>query len=233
LAKIPASLRFRLRILYRLNRLRWTLGSVPGSEIHYLMLFEQAVARSGIPVPPLYPIGSAANASLLYLLFRLAGDFPALNVLELGAGQSTRLLAALHAAGRLRSVLTLEHDAQWADSVGAAVGHEVRHSPLRPATIDGIATEAYSAMLERRYDCVVVDGPPGGGRHSRWGVLEVLAHHLEPEFIVVFDDADRRGEWDTIDRFLALHPEASYVFLHAAKSQCAVFTRAYEALRYY
>src|SRR6185312_816948 len=122
--------RRRLEAVYRQNRARWAEGELPVSELYHLELFNAAVARSGVAVPPLFPVGSAANSSLLSALFRLAWEFPGLSVLELGAGQSTLLLDALRKAGRLAAVLTLEHDPAWAARIGAQVGHEVRHAPL-------------------------------------------------------------------------------------------------------
>jgi hypothetical protein len=222
-----------LRLVYRLNRWRWTWGTVSSAELRYQAIFDAAVARSGIAVPPLYTLGPAANASLLYLLFRLVGDFPELDILELGAGQSTLLLDALNRAGRARSVLTLEHDPAWSQSVAGRVGHEVRLAPLRDEVVLGVATQTYAVSLAARYSCVIVDAPPGAPRHSRWGSLQLLQQNLAAEFVVIFDDAERPGERDTVNKFLELHPEAGHVFLHAAKSQCVVFTKGFAGVRSY
>jgi predicted O-methyltransferase YrrM len=220
----------RLGWVYRLNRWRWALGTLAPAEIFYQQLFDAALVRSGIAVPPLFPVGNAANASLLYVLFRLLWDFPALDLLELGAGQSSLLLDALAQAGRAGSVLTLEHDPQWAARVGGKVAHEVRTAPLRPGTIHGVATQSYDVRLDRRFDAVLVDGPIGTPAHSRWGTLDLLENHLADEFVVVFDDAERPGERQTIARFLDLRPAAGHVFVHAMKSQCLVFTEKYRAV---
>jgi hypothetical protein len=223
----------RLGWVYRLNRWRWAIGTLPASELFYLELFDGAVARSGIAVPPLYPVGSAANAGLLYTVFRLAEDFPGLDWLELGAGQSSLLLDALARAGRIGTALTLEHDADWAARIGARVGHEVRTAPLRPAEVLGVAAATYDFAPERRYDIVVVDGPIGTPRRSRWGALKLLETALADEFVVLFDDAERPGERETIARFLAMQPAAGHVFIHAMKSQCLVFSEKYRALASY
>lgn len=216
-----------LRWVHWLNRRRFTLGTVSSAELHYLAIFDAAVARSGLEVPPLFPVGRAANSSLLYLIFRLLGDFPRLGVLELGAGQSSILLAALHRAGLAIAVTTLEHDQDWATSIGSKVGHEVLVAPLRQESVLGVMTETYDTDLATRFDCIIVDGPVGTPQQSRWGTLKLLQQNLATEFIVIFDDAERPGERDTIARFLELHPEAEHIFVHAGKSQCAVFTPKY------
>lgn len=223
----------RLAWVYRLNRWRWATGTLPASELFYLQLFDGAVARAGLAVPPLYPVGSAANAGLLYAVFRLADEYPDLAWLELGAGQSTLLLDALAKAGRIGAALTLEHDAGWGGRIGAQVGHEVRTNPLRRAEVQGVTAETYDFTPERRYDVVVVDGPIGTPRRSRWGALQILESTLADEFVVIFDDAERPGERETIARFLAMQPATSHVFIHAMKSQCLVFSEKYRALASY
>lgn len=221
--------RRRLGWVYRLNRWRWARGGIAPAEGVFQQVFDAAVARSGIAVPPLYPVGSAANAGLLYLLFRLLDDFPRLDILEIGAGQSSLLLDALARAGRAQSLVTLEHDAAWAARIAARVAHEVRVAPLRPAPVFGIEAPVYDINLGRRFDLVVVDGPIGTPRYSRWGTLQLLSESLAEEFVVVFDDAERPGERATIEKLLALHPAAKHVFVHAMKSQCVVFTPKYRA----
>jgi hypothetical protein len=222
--------RRRLEAVYRRNRARWAEGELPLSELYHLELFNAAVARSGIAVPPLFPVGNAANAGLLYVLFRLAWEFSGLSVLELGAGQSSLLLDALRRAGRVARVLTLEHDAGWAARIGAQVGHEVRHAPLGPAVFADIATEVYDTTLDRKCDCVLIDGPIGTPNNSRLGALALLEQCLADDFVLVFDDAERPGERQTIERCLALYPGARHVCVHAAKSQCLVFTEKFAAV---
>ncbi len=223
----------RLAETRRANRQRWAEGGTAPSELHYQQVFDAAVARSGLAVPPLYPFGSAANASLLYLLFRLLEEFPGRDVLELGAGQSTVLLDALAAAGRAHRLTTLEHDPAWAAAVGAKVRHEIVLAPLVRTIVGGIETDCYSTAPEGRFDIVLVDGPVGTLRHARRGALPLLDRVLGAEFVVLFDDAERPGEQQTIEAFLARHPEAGHRFVHAMKCQCLVFTPAYRAVACY
>lgn len=223
----------RLNWVYRLNRWRWAIGTLPATELFYQQVFDSAVARSGLSVPPLYPVGSAANAGLLYTIFRLAEEFSGLSWLELGAGQSTLLVDALARGGRVASALTLEHDAQWAGRIGARVDHEVRVAPLQRADVVGIAAETYDFDPPRRFDIALVDGPIGTPRRSRWGALKALDAGLAEDFVVAFDDAERPGERDTIASFLEAHPTAGHVFVHAMKSQCLVFTEKYRAVASY
>jgi Methyltransferase domain len=223
----------RLDRVYWRNRRHWAEGTVPNSELLYLQIFDQAVERSGLKLPPLFPVGSAANAGLLYALFRLAGDFPGLAWLELGAGQSTLLVDALAKAGRVAHALTLEHDPEWAERLRRQVAHPVDYAPLRDVSAFGVVAPTYAASLHHRFDIALVDGPIGGSAHSRWGTLGLLHDHLAEDFVVVFDDAERPGERATIEKFLELHPAARHAFIHAMKTQCLVFTAKYQAVAAY
>lgn len=59
-------------------------------EAAYHRTVMDALTRAGIGVP-LYPFGSAANASLLYVITRAVLTLPISSVCELGAGQTTIL----------------------------------------------------------------------------------------------------------------------------------------------
>lgn len=194
-------------------------------EVVYQNLLQAALARHGIP-DVFYPVGGAANYSLLYLLLRMIEELPVRTVLELGCGQTTLLLDRLDRDRRLEMV-SLEHDREWCERIGSQVKHEVRHAPLVDKTIRGRRAEAYDsdvATSGRTFDLVLVDGPKGTRSYSRWGCLEVLERCLGEDFIVIFDDAERRGELDTIGAALELlaHKDPGATMTRAANSQLVV-----------
>jgi hypothetical protein len=187
---------------------------------------------------PFFPFGWAANASLLYLLARSLDSLPIVSVCELGSGQSTLLFDAL-AATKSLTVDSFEQDQFWAKAIGARLQNpgriRVHHSALREHAVRGHTTRFYDigASMERnRYNLVLVDGPFGERRRSRWGSLVVLDQHLADDFLVIFDDADRIGEADTCGEAVKLLREKGVKFytgtVEAAKSQ---FLIASESMR--
>jgi hypothetical protein len=187
---------------------------------------------------PFFPFGWAANASLLYLLTRSVDTLPIACICELGAGQSTVLFDAL-AATKPLTVDSFEQDQFWAKTVGARLQHpdkiRVHHGELREQAVRGHTTRFYDlgASIERnRYNLVLVDGPSGERRRSRWGSLVVLDQHLADDFLVIFDDADRIGEADTCAEAVNLLRQKRMKFytgiIEAAKSQ---FLIASESMR--
>jgi predicted O-methyltransferase YrrM len=181
----------------------------PAMEIVYRDLLLRDLGRLGIE-DVFYPIGSAANHGLLYAMTRCFVEFPVTSVLELGCGQSTLLLAELNRKlNQTAFIRSVEHDARWADRMRSLVGHEVMVAELVTKTIRGHAIRHYGDDYlgkDRVYDLVVVDGPVVTGPETsltRLGALEVIETALAPDFVVIVDDAERKGEGILVDQMRA------------------------------
>jgi len=186
---------------------RWLAPSawLQGRELVYQNIVHRDLDRLGIS-RPFYPLRSAASYSYLYLLLRLAQDHQSLRILELGAGQSTLLLSEFMGQ-QVQALTTLEHDADWAALIGDQVRTSMHHAPLDKRQFAGHDFSGYDPSLlagEEPYNVLLVDGPRGSRQKSRWTALEFLEQSLAEEFIVIFDDAERRGELQTIAQALQL-----------------------------
>ena len=86
-------------------------------------------------------------------------------------------------------------------------------------------------------DLIVVDGPVSQRRRSRWGTLEYLDPLLGRDFILLFDDAERRGDQDTIEATLkhlsARGAEIACAVTRARKSQFLIAGGAFREAVYY
>jgi hypothetical protein len=171
-----------------------------GLEAVYQRVFERELARLGIQ-DNFFPVGGAANYGLMYVLLRACCEFRPRSVLELGAGQTSLLFDRLKRAKVIEAtIVTVEHDPQWAAEVGRQVGHEVESVELKPYRENGLDYAGYDftkLALDRSVDMLVIDGPPAGypeRRYSRHGSINIL-DRLDPQgFVVVVDDAERPGE---------------------------------------
>ena len=216
-------------------RLAHFLGNLQTREISYQNIFFESSRRLGIDIP-FYPIGGAANASLLYLILRVCLDSDVRSVLELGVGQSTILLHELRKLKPLE-ITSVEHDAAWAGFVGKQVDHEVIVAPLRAASIDGVDTQVYDVKGElgdRRFDLMIVDGPVGFNvrRRSRWGCIEFVRKHLADDYVMIIDDAHRRGEMDTVKHLRTLLDARGPCHVGLAMGACAQIVLASERFRH-
>ena len=193
-------------LLERGSRLLSPTAWLQGREIVFQGIVHRELERLGIVDLPLYPLRSAATYSYLYLLLRAAQELPALRILELGAGQSTRLLDRLRAGFDLE-LTTLEHDPGWQQRIQGQVDTQVLMAPLIRRTLRNHTCDGYDASVlaeGRRFNMLLVDGPRSSHRRSRWGCLEFMENWLDDEFLIIFDDAERRGELQTIAAALRL-----------------------------
>lgn len=201
----------------------------PSQEIVFRELLLRDLARLGVE-DDFDPIGAAANHSLLYLITRAVVRRGARTVLELGAGESTRLLDRLSRIVPGVTVRTIEHDPLWAERVGQSVAHPVLLAPLVPLEVAGKRIEFYEparvAAAGDRFDLVIVDGPPAYNmtrRYNRAGFLDLVLPRLGPDFMLIIDDAERAGEQFCVEqcraRLTGLGVAFSVQAVRAAKAQ--------------
>jgi predicted O-methyltransferase YrrM len=219
---------------------RWLLPTpwLQGREIVYQNLVHRELDRLGIDTP-FYAIRSAATFSYLYLLLRLTEDFNDLRVLELGAGQSTLLLDRLRATRPL-TLTTLEDNADWAARIGGQVESTMLHAPLQARQFAGHRFDGYDpGVLDGRsqFNLLLIDGPRRSRKRSRWTGLEFLETVLDQDFVVIFDDAERRGELQTIAQALKLLDARGVRYgvqlTRSVNSQFLIATPGFEAALYY
>jgi hypothetical protein len=185
-------------------------------------------------VDDFYPVGGAANYSLLYSIFRIAKELRPSSVLDIGAGQSSVLWSRLVDLGWVRKLLTVEDNERWAETIRAQVRTEVLCSPLSRQAIDGRQVMSYDwskVGLHGPFDVVVCDGPRGVPRYSRYGVVSLLEKSLSDDFVVVVDDAERVGERDTVHALVQSLSRLGRTFelgiVKARKSQILIAGGAY------
>jgi predicted O-methyltransferase YrrM len=186
--------------LARLSRfVRKRIGVHDGMEIIYRELLLRELAKLGIP-DRFFPVGSAANHSLLYLVLRCYVELPVSRILDVGAGQTSLLLDELNRKLGKAQITTLEHDPHWARWIGGQVAHPVLRRELVSMRLAGIQTLMHdTAGLPGPFDLIVMDGPPGRKRYSRLGLLHLMQQFMDRQnFIVIMDDAERGGEMQTL-----------------------------------
>ena len=201
-------------------------------------MFEKDLRRTGIE-DRYYPVGSAANHSLLYIILRFMIERRGIDVLDVGSGMTSLLLSDLAAKISDTRVTTLEHDPDYAALISPQISHELVRAPLVPTVIDGRTVQFYdlAPLKSLRFDLIIVDGPPGTRRWSRFGAVHLFNRYLKDEFLFVLDDADRKGELDTILTLLK-HARnktriAGYRIISALKSQFLIFTERYRSANFY
>ena len=184
------------------------------NDVHYAISLEGGLRRAGYSISDLFTDEGAANPSLQLLNLKVLRMCQPRSILELGSGQTTKLLSCYARDNPSAYVLTLEQDPAWVNRLKDQVSHDYRHIPLERKDFAcagsgrRLSTSWYRdvpGLLDRQFDYILVDGPdPGtvGTAHTdyaRSGLLQHMPTILGDSFIVVFDDAERYGEVMTIN----------------------------------
>lgn len=162
--------------------------------------------------------GWAASPDVVLELVRIAlRDRPRL-VVECGSGLSSLWLGyALELVGEEGRVVSLEHDAPYAEALRARVREhgladrvEVRDAPLVTTTVEGQEVVWYDPAALHGLDGIgllFVDGPPAAtGHHARWPAVPLLADRMAVGGRVVLDDLVRDEEKEILARWQELRP---------------------------
>lgn len=155
----------------------------------------------------------AISPDLGALLISLVHEHKPKLVVEASSGISTLIVAyCLQKIGE-GSVVSLEHEAQFADLSRDQVARhslqniaKVVHAPLVPVTIADQTWQWYDIAphlgILQPIDLLIIDGPPGDLQHqSRYPALPMLFAALSEDAIVVLDDGDRADEQAIVTRW--------------------------------
>ncbi|SCE66036.1 class I SAM-dependent methyltransferase [Micromonospora mirobrigensis] len=108
---------------------------------------------------------------------------PSVRMFEYGAGSSTAWFAR---PGRLREIVSVEHDASWHAQLTPPSNGELRYVPCTDGWWEGSEDSPYVRSIADGgpWDVVLIDGA------SRTVCARVAPHHLTPHGLVVLDDTD-------------------------------------------
>lgn len=192
----------------------------------------------------LYPAAAGSSGALLtYLLVRALKELRIESTLELGAGQSTRILSS-HASTFGSQSLTFEEDRWWAEQLVENISHgrsTITVSPVVSSRCEGKTTrfyDDYSRIIGgRRFSLFLVDGPIGSKSFSRLGAVESIPEHLDDEWIVIWDDLDRPGDLESFGMALRklrrLGVQHHHALFDGDRTVGVIYTPGYRGARYF
>ncbi len=142
------------------------------------------------------------------------------SMLEFGTGISTLLIGRLIKMNGLGTrVITVEHDGKWKEVIDRAIDAEqlgdfitTVHAPLTECPFSLSSNLWYDqsviekAILDRRFDAVLIDGPPAyepRNKNARYPALPFIFDNLAGRSIIYLDNADREGEAAILQKWTA------------------------------
>lgn len=153
----------------------------------------------------------AIGYSAIYILFKILELSQPSKILELGMGQSTKIIAAYCKARKNCKHIVVENDKSWIDFF------QRQFNPSSTTDIVVVETEKvfveegeyvtkFKELREKvgvdQFDLIFIDAPIGGDQRysSRIDILELIPDFLAKDFVLFFDDSNRRGEINTIKK---------------------------------
>lgn len=151
----------------------------------------------------------AVGYPYLYAMYRVLNEFQPKHILELGLGQSTRMIAQYAATHQGVEHIVVEHDPEWIDfftqdfpipDSTRILQLEREMVPYEEARQVRVFRGMQEALEGRQFDFISVDAPLGGDmkKYARIDVLRMMPQCLCERFVVMVDDAERPGEKRTI-----------------------------------
>ena len=151
----------------------------------------------------------AVGYPYLYAMYRVLNEFQPKRILELGLGQSTRMIAQYAAAHEGVEHLVVEHDPAWIQFFSQAfslpastqiVQLEREMVPYQEAQQVRVFQGFQQALAGKQFDFISIDAPLGGDmkEYARIDVLRMMPGCLSRDFVVMVDDAERPGERHTV-----------------------------------
>jgi len=179
------------------------------SEILWANIFNNTVSDSlWLHDKTLSPGRWAAGYPFLYILYRVLRDAKPKRILELGLGETTKLISQYAAANGDIEHFVAEHDPEWISffSQAFALPDNTKieqlpwgYEPYKEAE----SVRVYDGFPERfkngKYDFICIDGPFGGDMkdYARIDVLNLMLENLGESFVILLDDYNRSGEQKT------------------------------------
>ena len=150
----------------------------------------------------------AVGYPLLYAMYRVLDEYRPQSILELGLGQSTRMMAQYAKANPDVSHTVVEHDGEWIrlfqEQFALPENSRILQLELTSEEYkEAKSVRTYSGFEEnfrgQKFDFILIDAPFGGDmkEYSRIDLLHLLPDCLGERFVIMMDDCERPGETHT------------------------------------
>lgn len=151
----------------------------------------------------------AVGYPYLYVLYRVLNEMRPRRILDLGLGQTSRMIGQYAASDSSVEHCIVEHNPAWVsffqndytlpgNSRIVLLDQEmIAYKETETVRVFKGFREAFAGQV---FDLISVDAPLGGDmkRYSRIDVLGILPDGLAENFVILIDDCERTGERNTV-----------------------------------
>jgi len=188
-------------------------------EILWANIFNSTIHENDwLATKNLSPGRWAVGYPFLYLLYRILKDTKPTRILELGLGETTRIISQYASGHRDVEHFVVEHDPEWItffnNTFNVSGNTKIVQLPLAYQPYKESESvrkyEGFSDYFSNgKYDLICIDGPQGGdAEYARIDTLSLLPAHLSDSFAILVDDYERIPEQKMVRELLTNLEEA-------------------------
>ena len=177
-------------------------------ELVFANIFHDTIKHSKWLDIPLSLSSGAIGYNFAYILYRTLDDIKPKKILEMGLGQSTKIINeyAKHFKNIEHNIV--EHNSDWIDFFKKSTDmssmsnfHLLENEKIKYNGADLNTYKNFKKEFKgQKFDLICIDGPVGCGyEYSRMDILDILPDCLNEQFIILIDDCERIGEKRTIE----------------------------------
>jgi len=179
------------------------------NEILWAEIFNNTITNSSwLKNREFSPGRWAAGYAYLYVMYRVLNEFRPKRILEMGLGQTTRMIAQYASANPNVVHYIVEHDKDWIEFFkndfslpenSTIVQLDRQMIPFKEAEAVRTFIGFEDKFKDQQFDFISIDAPLGSDmkEYARIDILGLLPKCLAPSFVIMMDDYDRPGEQST------------------------------------
>ena len=184
-------------------------------ELKYSVIFHDTIKDSRwLPENQSFSLrGGAMDYGAMYVLYRVLNEFQPKCVLEMGLGQSSKMISRYAEYSETVLHRIIEHDPLWKKFFQNHYKLPMNSMVIMLDIVDekivingkeGNVTHYknfYECLSDKHYDMIVIDGPYGyrSPYYSRIDSLSLIPQCLGKDFVIFMHDIDRVGEQNTME----------------------------------
>lgn len=218
-------------------RVQAALGSRHASEAVWAEIFNNTICDSlWLKDQTFSPGRWAVGYQYLYVMYRVLNEQKPKKILELGLGQSTRMIAQYAKWQTDVEHYVVEHDPEWISffendfdlpEATRMVQLDREMVPYKEAEEVRVFKGFSNTFGGQRFDFISIDAPLGADmkQYARIDVLQMLPHCLSENFVIMIDDTERSGETHTAAEMEARLAECGVAFRsgrYSGKKDCTL-----------
>lgn len=228
-----------LEIKEKINKVEQAIQEVKviSKEILWGEIFNNTVSNSDWLTDKSFSPGRwAVGYQYLYSVYRILNIVKPKSILELGLGQSTKLLGQYAKTNPKINHIVVEHDQDWIDFYKKENEVPKNSKILKLERItkeyknddNVLAFKNFKESLKGlKFDFISIDAPLGANAkvYARIDVLEILPECLDENFVIVIDDCNRKGERNTVYEIEQILKQNSISYakgIYYSEKQCIV-----------